>query len=400
MAVIDPSEFRQFVLSLLAEDRPDREADIMRIGDDQDMFETGVLDSHTFIKLCLAIEERTGIEIDIAQLDPENLSSIHGLHKVVREVSGQSPQDGYFETIGPRSNALLAAIVAQWPRHQQHVENLVSLVEAELIDDMEDLADLILRLADSDLSQFVEDYQWMCGLFIKHELAFRRNGVLEHSDTQAIKTAYYDAPDAMGRYMRGLLLSQIAWWQHLKVQLLFKNEFLPRLTRDFSYMEVGPGHGIALAMAASRADCVSLTGLDISQTSLEITRTSLARLGVVRQVELVQGDICGEMGVKARFDAISIAQVLELVESPARAVATLAACLNPSGLLFVNCPIGMLAPDHIRIWQSGDDVAALLTDAGLTIEFAARVPADTANGTDEMGYSQIFIARKSGTAGS
>ena len=231
-------------------------------------------------------------------------------------------------------------------------------------------------------------------MFMKHEIAFRRSKTLSHSDTAAIRDAYYDNADAMGRYMRGLLISQITWPQHLGVQFLFANTLLPRLPDGFSYMEVGPGHGVTLAMAGADPKCGALSGFDISQTSIEMTRESLKRLGVTHPVDLIHADICAPAESAAQFNAIVISQVLELVDSPQTVIDGLAARLAPDGVLFVNCPVQMLAPDHIRVWESGAEIAALVKAAGLQIDFEAKVHADALKQSDAMGYSHVLIARK------
>lgn len=76
------NSFSRFVVDFLSERRPELQAQITTLGPDQDMFEAGVVDSHAFLDLCLAIEERTGGIIDIAELDPEQFSSIRGLFNV------------------------------------------------------------------------------------------------------------------------------------------------------------------------------------------------------------------------------------------------------------------------------------------------------------------------------
>lgn len=76
------SEFRAFVLTFLSEARPDLSTQIDALQNDEDMFEAGVVDSHAFIGLCLAIEDETGTPIEIAELDPEEFSSIDGLMRV------------------------------------------------------------------------------------------------------------------------------------------------------------------------------------------------------------------------------------------------------------------------------------------------------------------------------
>jgi acyl carrier protein len=74
--------FRDMVVGFLRDRRPDRAATFASLRPNDDLFETGAVDSHTFIELCLAIEDRTGVAVDIADLDPEDFSTIAALHRI------------------------------------------------------------------------------------------------------------------------------------------------------------------------------------------------------------------------------------------------------------------------------------------------------------------------------
>lgn len=74
--------FRDFVLNFLTKARPDLADRIADLDENADLFEAGVVDSHGFIGLCLAIEEITGRPVDIAEVDPEDFSTIAGLKTV------------------------------------------------------------------------------------------------------------------------------------------------------------------------------------------------------------------------------------------------------------------------------------------------------------------------------
>ena len=81
------SSFQDFVVAFLGARRPDLQARYAGLSADDDLFETAAVDSHTFIDLCLAIEEKTGVLVDIASLEPEDFSTIAGLHRIVSEVA-------------------------------------------------------------------------------------------------------------------------------------------------------------------------------------------------------------------------------------------------------------------------------------------------------------------------
>ena len=80
--LMDFETFRHAVIDFLSAARPDLAARIAPLGADDDMFEAGVVDSATFLDLCLALEEKTGGMIDITELEPEQFSTIRGLFDV------------------------------------------------------------------------------------------------------------------------------------------------------------------------------------------------------------------------------------------------------------------------------------------------------------------------------
>lgn len=288
----------------------------------------------------------------------------------------------------------MTAVLGAWPQHAGFLERHFQACNAEDADFIDTLASEVLALAGDELEIFASDYRWMCALFLKHELQYRRSRQLRHAGSDEIRSLYYDNAAEMSRYMHGLLVSQLTWPQHLGAQLIFKREFLPRLRANYRYLEVGPGHGVTMAVVGADARCGSLTGYDISAASIALTRAALARLGVTREVDLSLQDICAAANSDARFDAICISQVLELVSSPVAAIAHLAAALTDDGLLFVNAPVEMRAPDHIRVWHDGAEVDALLTDAGLRLEASYKVHVDQLNHDERQGYSYLVLARR------
>lgn len=288
-------------------------------------------------------------------------------------------------------------MLGAWPQHADFLERHFKTCDEHDASFIDTLASEVLALAGDQLEVFASDYRWMCALFLKHELLYRRSRQLRHANSDEIRSLYYDNAADMARYMHGLLVSQLTWPQHLGAQLIFKRHFLPRLGAGYRYLEIGPGHGVTMAVVGADTRCASLTGYDISAASIALTRDALARLGVTRAVDLRLQDICAAPTSAARFDAICISQVLELVSSPAAAIAHLAGALAANGLLFVNAPIEMRAPDHIRVWHDGAEVNALLTGAGLQMEASYKVHVDQVNHDSRHGYSYLVLARRAAT---
>jgi acyl carrier protein len=84
-------EFRSLVVTQLLAQIPDKADAIEALKSDDNLLDSGLVDSYALIDLCLALETRTGATIDIGTLEPEQFSSIAALFDVVNisNVDGQ-----------------------------------------------------------------------------------------------------------------------------------------------------------------------------------------------------------------------------------------------------------------------------------------------------------------------
>ena len=193
---------------------------------------------------------------------------------------------------------------------------------------LDHLASDILVLTDNELPEYAKHYKWMCEIF-EEEVYFRRNGTYRLDKVaDAIREVYSD-PDFMGRYMGGLMLSQVLWINHANCALFFIETFLKSLNGRFDYLEIGPGHGLFAAYAARDPACASMTAWDVSPTSLKHSEASLRKMGVKRPVKMACHDIAKDkMKNVDCFDVVVISEVLEHLEQPDRAMNTVANALR------------------------------------------------------------------------
>ena len=82
---MDIEAFHSLVIGYLSEADPAKAKSIATIDVADDLLASGFVDSHKFIDLCLAIEEKTGAVIDLGELDPEQFSTIVGLYAIVTQ---------------------------------------------------------------------------------------------------------------------------------------------------------------------------------------------------------------------------------------------------------------------------------------------------------------------------
>jgi 2-polyprenyl-3-methyl-5-hydroxy-6-metoxy-1,4-benzoquinol methylase len=271
---------------------------------------------------------------------------------------------------------LVAATLDAWPEHERFLAR--RFADANHLSHANELADAVLRLQPAEgLPQLCADYRWMCTIFLEEELSFRRTGRYRMTSYAEAVEQVYDNREYMARYMNGLLMSQVLWTNHVGVSSWFVDVFLAENAPGYRHLEVGPGHGLLLWLAARSPACAEVTAWDISDASLLATRECLDRLGVERAVALQKANVLDAPpdGTEP-FDSVVVSEVLEHLEDPIAALRSVCSVLDRDrGRLFVNMPVNAPAPDHIYLVHQPEEVVALVEDAGLTVEQMHVFPA-------------------------
>ena len=276
-----------------------------------------------------------------------------------------------------RYPALSQLIIKQleiWPEHLRYLEMRFNNEDPVRTLRINDIASKVLRIIDNRLTTFCTDYRWMCENYLEEEIYFARKGQYRYSSFAEVNCFVYSDDTYMSRYVNCFLLSQIFWQNHALALDVFRTSFLPGNIDEYTHLEVGPGHGLFLALAAGDPRCASVTAWDVSPTSIAATTTALAKMGINRPVKLEVNDILEHNVQYSTFDSIVISEVLEHLEHPEIALRNLYAGLCSGGRIFINIPINSPAPDHIYHWGDTNQVEALITNCGFVIESSYYLP--------------------------
>lgn len=268
----------------------------------------------------------------------------------------------------PATARLCAAVLADWPDHAAYLVKSLEVRDAAQRAATERAAAATLTLAGEALPRCVAGYRWTCDRLREEELFFHRHGRYRLSTFAQADAEVYSNAEYMARYVDGLLLSQVLWFNHAATFAMFIDAVLGAQAQPFDYLEIGPGHGLMVAEAAAHPLARSVAAWDVSAVSLRETAQALARLGVTRPVALEQVDILAADAPARAHDLIVISEVLEHLERPAQALAMLRGALSPEGRIFINVPINSPSPDHIHLLSSPDEVVALVEGAGLVVD--------------------------------
>lgn len=261
---------------------------------------------------------------------------------------------------------------------------------------LEDFSGHIAKLID-DLDVFTADYAWLCNEQVNEEIHFRRNGRYRlNTFAEALEQVYSNKP-YMTRYMNGLLLTQLWWSNHTNVLNYYRTSFLATNPDGYSHLEIGPGHGLQLYFAAADPRAGLVTGWDISEASIALTREALRRLGLSKMPKLELTDLFKDP--QGSFDSVVFSEVLEHMEKPRDALEVIRSVLSPRGRLFLNMPINSPAPDHLFNADSPEDLERFVVESGYRIRDMRFFPATNqtldAARRKKFTISCAFIAERS-----
>jgi len=268
----------------------------------------------------------------------------------------------------PQTTAVIDVVLEVWPEHAAYLLKSFQPRTPAMLDATEAAASAAAKLMAGAVARFAADYRWTCDQLRDEELFFHREGRYRLSTFAEANAEVYSDHAYMGRYVNGLLLSQLLWFNHVATLEMFLNRVLGAAKAPFDYLEIGPGHGLMTFFAAGAPLARSLQAWDVSPVSLRETRSALDRLEVARDVSLVEVDILQADLPARQFDLIVISEVLEHLERPDLALAFLRKAVTAEGRVFVNVPLNSPSPDHIYLLTSPEEAAKLAEDAGFKVE--------------------------------
>jgi len=191
----------------------------------------------------------------------------------------------------------------------------------------------------------------------------------------AADLAIYSNSNLMEKYLKGLLVSQVLWKNQSEAFLFYKKYFLGALKKGSDLLEIGPGHGLLMYIAAQSPGIKSITGWDVSESSLKMTEKTLKSVGLDFPFSLRLQNILEGVPEEDYFDAVVMSEVLEHLEDPINAIRVVHNILRADGLAYFNMPINSPAPDHIYLCRSQIEVEDLIRGAGFKIKMVHSSPA-------------------------
>ena len=179
----------------------------------------------------------------------------------------------------------------------------------------------------------------------------------------------YNDPEFMADYHWGVYITTFAWEHHLHIYDFFLRHFIAPL-RDCGtrgrLLDLGCGSGIWSTLVLRHLDNWNSTMVDISATTIDLTRRTLACAGLSPRTALREADAL-RFHEEPAFDAGVSCFLLEHLETPSKLLDNLASALEHRGLAFVTTALTAAEIDHIFEFRRESEVIDMAEKAGFRV---------------------------------
>lgn len=276
-------------------------------------------------------------------------------------------------------NTILESIYTKSPLQKKKLEKTFATKENTFFEEAEVFANNYVGYLENQnipLEYAIDAYLNMCNMFFRAQMSFIRTGKYpEDSSDKAYENVYNDQK-AMKSYMIGLALSQYLWETHYKIFKFFDSFISNNKNSISSYLEIGPGHGLYLNKALDYLkEESSVTALDISPISINITKSIINYFKENRKVEYINQDMLKFDGNK-KFDFIVMCEVIEHVNFPEKLLLKMGELLSENGKAFISTCVNCPAVDHVYHFKFVEEIREMLENTGFTIESELVLPVE------------------------
>lgn len=273
----------------------------------------------------------------------------------------------------PLLNSLMTHIAQANPMQSRALEEVLFSLHNEEKSDLEDY----LNFCKSDgisIENLTKAYLTITMDTLREQVFFQRHGRYRYASFKEVADKVYFDSAYMTHYMHGLALTLFLWPNHLEILRFFRKAQLRK--QGELYLEIGPGHGIFFREAVRNRRFNSYIGVDISPTSLEMTRKLLSSDPSLQEVAwtLLNANFLAADDLKGCFDAVVMGEVLEHVEEPLLFLIRIKELANKGAFIFVTTAVNAPAIDHIYLFRTVDEVCDLVIAAGLSVEKILATP--------------------------
>ncbi|MBV8144004.1 MAG: class I SAM-dependent methyltransferase [Gammaproteobacteria bacterium] len=235
--------------------------------------------------------------------------------------------------------------------------------------------DPLARWADAAYGEQAFDdaalgYAKYCLGVAQAQQSYERAGKYTPEAMPEIVSGVYEDEGYMVPYMWAAILIYAFWPSMIAHIALFRDEFLRRLPRNATVLELASGHGVLSLLAAQERPDIRVVGLDISPPAVAVAKRLLAASGHGERVSFAVADALRSANpgeTTTTYQGIISAMLAEHLPTPKPLFDSLGAQTAPQGLVFFSTALESAQRDHVFEFHRESEPLRMAEDAGLRV---------------------------------
>jgi SAM-dependent methyltransferase len=224
-------------------------------------------------------------------------------------------------------------------------------------------------------------YAEYCVGVAKAKRIYENAGKYTPESMPEILSGVYESEGYMVPYMWAAILIYPFWPSMIGHIAMFRNDFIRKLPKNASVVEVACGHGVLSLLAAEDRPDIQVEGADISPPAIAVANKLLAASGHGSRVKFtvkdaLNGDLAGTNGSNGRCQGLISAMLAEHLWDPKPLFKSISRQVSSDGIVFFSTALESPQRDHVYEYNNESQPLKMAEDAGLRV---SRMVSDAAN---------------------
>lgn len=218
--------------------------------------------------------------------------------------------------------------------------------------------------------QQAEMYLRFCRTTMEEQIYFSKTQKYRYNSFEQVENLVYKNEEYMRMYMIALALTLYLWKSNREIFRFYRSQICN--AKGNYFLEVGPGHGRYISEAVRYRNFKEYTGVDVSQTSIEVCRRHLmAKFDCIENLPencFLKCMNFFNFDSTNKFDCIVMGELLEHVERPELFLKKAFDLATVGAFVFITIPINAPELDHIYLFEDIKQVEELIVNSSFKIK--------------------------------
>ena len=239
-------------------------------------------------------------------------------------------------------------------------------------------------------------YAKYCVGVAQAQQVYERAGRYTPESMPEIMSGVYEDEGYVVPYMWAAILIYAFWPSMVNHIATFRDEFLRRLPRNATVLELAAGHGVLSLLAAEERPDIRIEGVDISPPAVAVANRLLAVSGHAGRVRFAIKDVLktDDPGSDGEYQGIISAMLAEHLPDPKPLFKAISQRVSQKGLVFFSTAIESAQRDHVFEYSQESQPLQMAEAAGLRVTRLVSDASTVALGSRFLPRATAMILRR------